>query len=235
MKKNIKAPDKQGIVMHACPLARQGLLCFLTAQLPEFTFRLSPSFSDMGRLPELTQADLVVSDISDDERNAASGADWLQWLQNTRGEKPLVIVTEGLPEQKLFGLSRQLFMSVLALQTPVALMSQQLEMVLAGKQVISPLVSQQSILSAPRQELGRLTGTELQVFELLHAGYSVTQIADRLFRSVKTVSTHKRHLMCKMRVDNEIALFARVKNLNEKTCYLDNGQQFVRHLRHGAL
>lgn len=229
MSKYTRTPGKQGIVMHPCPLTRRGLLCFLMTQLPAFTFQAANSFSDMGRLPQLTQADLVVSDLSDEERNATGGADWLMWLQYIRGEQPLVVITEELLESQLGSLSRQPFISVLALQTPEALLSQQLDMVLAGQQVISPLLS---ALSAPPSELERLTGTELQVLKLLHAGQSVTQIADRLCRSVKTVSTHKRHLMFKLRVDNEIALFARVKNLNDKTCCLDNGQQFVKHLLH---
>ncbi|MGL5387637.1 MAG: LuxR C-terminal-related transcriptional regulator [Serratia sp. (in: enterobacteria)] len=229
MKLHAKTAGKQGIVMHACPLAREGLLRFLTEQLPGFTFQTADSFSDMGRLPGLTQADLVVSDISDDERNIADGVDWLVWLQHIRGNRPLVVITEELPEYQLITLSRQPGISVLALQTPQAQLSQLLETVLAGKQVISPLLAQPSTMPVFSAETCRLTGAELQVFGLLHAGYSVTQIASRLHRSVKTVSTHKRHLMFKLQVDNEIALFARVKNLNETTCYLDNGQQFVRY------
>jgi two-component system capsular synthesis response regulator RcsB len=217
---------KQGIVMHACPLVRQGLLCLLTTQLPGFRFQSVDSFSDLGRQPGLTTTDLVVSDLSDDEHNAAYGADWLVWLQNIRGSRPLVVITEELSHPQWLTLSRQPTLSALALQTPQAELGQQLHQILAGTPLISPRLLQQS---PPPPVMSRLTGGELQVFALLHAGYSVTQIAAHLHRSVKTVSTHKRHLMYKLRVDNEIALFARVKNLDEQTCVLDNGQQFIRH------
>ncbi|MGL5389651.1 MAG: helix-turn-helix transcriptional regulator [Serratia sp. (in: enterobacteria)] len=176
----------------------------------------------------------MVSDLCDEEHDAAYGADWLVWLQPLRGDKPLVVITEELPEPPLRVLSQHSAISVLALQTPRVELGQQLYQILAGKQVISPLLSPLSTVAAPPLKRERLTEAELQVFALLHAGYSVTQIASRLHRSVKTVSTHKRHLMYKLRVDNEIALFARVKNLNETTCCLDNGQQFVKHPHPGA-
>lgn len=227
MKNQLHTPGtgRQGIVMHACPLVRRGLLCFLTAQLPDFHFHTADSFSQLGHLPGLTTADLVVSDLSDDEHNAAYGADWLVWLQHLRGSRPLVVITEEIPDPYWLTLSRQAGLSALALQTPHTVLGQQLRQVLAGVQLISP---QLLPLSTPASALGHLTAAELQVFALLHAGYSVTQIASHLSRSVKTVSTHKRHLMSKLLVDNEIALFARVRPLDEQTGWLDNGQKFAR-------
>lgn len=234
MKQDTPIQGKQGVVMHACPFSRSGLMHILHHHLPNFTFQASASFSEMGRLPKLTQANLVVSDISDAERNSVYGVNWLEWLQNIRGNQPLVVITEELPRHQLANLSRLSFISLLALQTPEPLLGQQLQQVLTGIQVISPLLVAQTTPSPPPSELYRLTEAELLVFELLHAGYSVTQIASRLCRSVKTVSTHKRHLMHKLQANNEIELFARVKNLNEKTYCLDNGQQFAKHLRHGS-
>ncbi|CAI1032395.1 MULTISPECIES: response regulator transcription factor [Serratia] len=227
MTPDTRAPttSKQGILMHACPLVRQGLLCLLSEQLPDFRFQSVDSFSDLGRQPGLTTADLVVSDLSDDEHSVAYGADWLVWLQSILGNSPLVVITEELSHPQWLALSRQPALSALALQTPQAELGPQLRQILAGTPLISPRLLPQS---PPVPALARLTGGELQVFALLHAGYSVTQIAAHLHRSVKTISTHKRHLMYKLQVDNEIALFARVKNLDEQTCGLDNGQQFVR-------
>ncbi|MGL5387366.1 MAG: helix-turn-helix transcriptional regulator [Enterobacterales bacterium] len=234
MKLGTPTQGKQGVVMHGCTFSRIGLMHILQRHLPDFTFQASASFGEMARLSTLTQADLVVSDIRDAERNAAYGVDWLEWLQNIRGNQPLVVITEELPRHQLANLSRQSFISVLALQASESLLGQQLQQVLTGTQVISPLLVALTTSSTSSSELYRLTEAELQVIELLHAGYSVTQIASRLCRSVKTVSTHKRHLMHKLQVSNEIELFARVKNLNEKTYCLDNGQQFAKHLRYSS-
>jgi len=48
----------------------------------------------------------------------------------------------------------------------------------------------------------RLTDREFQVFELLATGKTVTAIAQQLSLSVKTVSTHKLHIMEKMNMEN---------------------------------
>jgi DNA-binding NarL/FixJ family response regulator len=52
----------------------------------------------------------------------------------------------------------------------------------------------------------QLSDREFQVFQLLVAGRSVTAIADELSVSVKTVSTHKTHIMEKMNLSNQVEL-----------------------------
>lgn len=225
MKLHVRTAGKQGVVMHACPLARQGLLHFLTAQLPDFSFQTADSFNHLGHLPGLTSIDLVVSDLSDEENSVAYGVEWLLWLQKIRGDRPLVVITEELLAPQWLALSQQSGLSALMLQTPLVELGPQLQQILAG----TPFFSPRLLPSSPPPTFDHLSKTELRVFALLHGGYSVTQIAVKLNRSVKTVSTHKRHLMHKLRVDNEMALFARVKNINETTCGLDNGQQFVKY------
>ena len=51
-----------------------------------------------------------------------------------------------------------------------------------------------------------LSDREYQVFELLVGGKSITDIADRLNLSVKTVSTHKTHIMQKMNMTHHSEL-----------------------------
>jgi DNA-binding NarL/FixJ family response regulator len=51
-----------------------------------------------------------------------------------------------------------------------------------------------------------LSDREFEVFRLLVAGMSVTDIADRLKLSVKTISTHKANLMQKMGLENHSEL-----------------------------
>ena len=71
-----------------------------------------------------------------------------------------------------------------------------------GGLYITPAVAEQLALrlQAPDEELPhkRLSDREHQVFLRLVAGDSVTAIAERLHLSVKTVSTHKTHLLEKM-------------------------------------
>lgn len=51
-----------------------------------------------------------------------------------------------------------------------------------------------------------LSDREYQVFQMLVAGDSLTEIAERLNLSIKTISTHKARLMQKMNVDNQAEL-----------------------------
>lgn len=80
----------------------------------------------------------------------------------------------------------------------------------AGGAFISAEVAQQLALGAMPSEEGpphtRLSDREFEVFELLVAGVSVTDIADRLHLSAKTVSTHKARLMEKLGIENQADL-----------------------------
>jgi DNA-binding NarL/FixJ family response regulator len=80
----------------------------------------------------------------------------------------------------------------------------------AGGAFVSPETAERLALdfnqpadSAPHT---RLSDREYQVFQLIVAGESVSEIAKRLSLSVKTVSTHKTNLMDKMGIDNQVEL-----------------------------
>jgi DNA-binding NarL/FixJ family response regulator len=74
--------------------------------------------------------------------------------------------------------------------------------VAAGGAYITSTVAQQFALGAMSNASGpphaALSDREYQVFEMLVAGKSITDIAERLNLSVKTVSTHKARIMQKM-------------------------------------
>lgn len=65
----------------------------------------------------------------------------------------------------------------------------------------------------------QLSDRELQVFQLIARGKSVSEIADQLALSPKTVSTHKSRLMEKMQMSNQAELirYALEQNLIEAT------------------
>ena len=82
--------------------------------------------------------------------------------------------------------------------------------VAAGGAYISSAVAEQFALGAMGQTDGpphsALSDREYQVFEMLVAGKSITAIAEKLSLSVKTVSTHKAHVMQKMNMTNQAEL-----------------------------
>jgi len=78
--------------------------------------------------------------------------------------------------------------------------------VASGGAFITAEVAEQLALGAMPDVVGplhaRLSDREYEVFQLLVAGVSVTDIATRLNLSAKTVSTHKARLMEKLGIDN---------------------------------
>lgn len=82
--------------------------------------------------------------------------------------------------------------------------------VAGGGAFISAEVAEQLALGAMPGAEGpphtRLSDREYEVFQLLVAGVSVSEIAVRLNLSAKTVSTHKARLMDKLGIDNQADL-----------------------------
>ena len=76
----------------------------------------------------------------------------------------------------------------------------------SGGQYIDPAIAEQMALDSafPQLKLPHtlLSDREFEIFRLLVAGQSVNEIAEQLFISNKTVSTHKTHLMEKMNLHN---------------------------------
>lgn len=90
-------------------------------------------------------------------------------------------------------------------------LAQAIRKVASGGAFISAEVAEQLALGAMpgSQSLPHeaLSDREFEVLRLLAAGISVSDIAVRLHLSVKTVSTHKAHLMQKMGLQNPSELF----------------------------
>ncbi|HEX5336848.1 MAG TPA: response regulator transcription factor [Gallionella sp.] len=82
--------------------------------------------------------------------------------------------------------------------------------VAAGGRFVDPLIAEQMMFekNAPGEQAPheRLSERELLIFKLFARGRGVNEIADELFISNKTVSTHKARLMQKMNFQNNAEL-----------------------------
>jgi DNA-binding NarL/FixJ family response regulator len=63
-----------------------------------------------------------------------------------------------------------------------------------------------------REGLGNLTDRELQVFQLLGAGISTRDIAEKLHLSIKTVETHRENIKRKLKLSNASELLRYATN-----------------------
>lgn len=65
---------------------------------------------------------------------------------------------------------------------------------------------------SPGKAITTADAKESEVVRLLASGMSVTQVADYLHRSVKTISTQKKSAMTRLGISSDSALFDYAKN-----------------------
>jgi DNA-binding NarL/FixJ family response regulator len=163
---------------------------------------------------EKNQPDILLMDISFPEHNG------IDFIKNIKKYYPkiTILVISTHPEQ-LYALK-----AIKAGASGYINKSQQLEdyltaveMVLDGKNYISPVVSQ--LMSQNFQDgeskdgISHLSTRELQTLQLIASSLTVTKIAEKLNLSVKTVSMYRSRLLVKLGLKNnsELILFA-IKN-----------------------
>ncbi len=89
-----------------------------------------------------------------------------------------------------------------------------IETVLDGRTYLSPplaeLVANSYIRMARGEsatnELAKLSGREREILQLISEGHSSAKIAEMLFISIRTVDTHRQHIMAKLGVHNVAGL-----------------------------
>lgn len=141
------------------------------------------------------------------------GRSGIELIKQVRSEKPQVrILVLSMHEEQQYAV-RALRAGAAGYMTKDSASAQlvaAIRKVAAGGAYISSAVGEQFALGAMAQISGpphtTLSDREYQVFEMLVAGKSVTDIAQRLNLSVKTVSTHKAHVMQKMQMTNQSEL-----------------------------
>jgi DNA-binding NarL/FixJ family response regulator len=156
----------------------------------------------MQRVREL-EFDVLLLDMS------MPGKSGIELVKQVRGEKPkLRILVLSMHEEQQYAVRaiRAGAAGYLTKEGASAELVAAIRKVAAGGAYISGAVAEQLALGAmpdaqgPRH--GSLSDREFQVFRMIAEGKSVSDIAERLNLSVKTVSTHKANLMQKMNMRN---------------------------------
>jgi DNA-binding NarL/FixJ family response regulator len=78
--------------------------------------------------------------------------------------------------------------------------------VAAGDRYVDPDLGAQLVAPDAVPELELLTDRERDVFTMLALGYTNQEIAKRLFISVRTVNSHRAHVMRKLRLETRAEL-----------------------------
>ena len=188
-------------------IVRQGLKQILS----ETTDLVIAGEADDGieaiRLARNIRWDVFLLDVSMPSRN---GIDTLKQLRKEFPRQPVLILSMHAEEQYAVRAIKSGAAGYLTKQSAPELLVTAIRQVASGKKFISPTLAEQ--LAAAISDDGdklpheRVTDREYQVLVRIALGRTLTQIADELNLSVKTVSEYRKRLLDKMRLDTTAEL-----------------------------
>lgn len=158
----------------------------------------------------VTPCDLLITDFSMPGGEAADGLGLLQRIRREHPSLPVIVLTMignvgvhgTILESGVHGLVDK--------ASGMAEISLAIQAVSQGRTYISASFRQgllQSDFDSRAGASARLSPREIEVIRLFSSGLSVTDIADRLARSVKTVSRQKADAMAKLGLKNDLDIY----------------------------
>ncbi|WP_051916890.1 MULTISPECIES: helix-turn-helix transcriptional regulator [unclassified Serratia (in: enterobacteria)] len=199
---------KKIMIMHPCIVTRHGLQQLFMRKLPDAEIIPAHSIYDLLFNDDLSDVDLIVSELYGLNENITTGVKLLSFVQSIRHDRPLLIMTDEPGNQVLDCLEYLPGASCIALSEDINQLIIQIDRVLADNIVISLSLSNKQRMNLSNSDALPFSRSEIQVYTLLQKGFSITQIAKKISRSVKTVSAHKRNMMGKLGIKSEVELYA---------------------------
>jgi DNA-binding NarL/FixJ family response regulator len=163
------------------------------------------------------ECDVVLLDISMPEKN---GIDTLKQILDGNRDTIILILSMYPEDQYAVRLMKAGASGYLTKETAPEQLVEAIRRVIAGKKHISPtlaeLLLQECGASSGKQPHEILSNREYQVLRMIGSGKKVSEIADELALSVKTVSTYRAHILEKMKLKNNAELTYYVMHNNLK-------------------
>jgi two-component system, NarL family, invasion response regulator UvrY len=159
--------------------------------------------------------DVVLLDISMPEKN---GVDTLKQILNDNKAAKILVLSMYPEDQYAVRLMKAGASGYMTKDAAPEQLIDAIRKIIAGNKHISPNLAE-LLLQDCRNDSGKslhevLSDREFQVLRMLGSGKKVSEIADELSLSVKTVSTYRTHILEKMKL----------KNNSKLTCYvIENG------------
>ena len=139
-----------------------------------------------------------------------SGIELIKLLKAERHQLPILVFSMHSEEQYAVRAIRAGAAGYLSKESDSDLLLPALRKVAKGGVYISPKVAELLATDVSPQSTGlphtQLTNREFEIFSRIVRGDRLTDIASDLNLSIKTVSTHKSHIMDKMRVESGLEL-----------------------------
>lgn len=165
--------------------------------------------SDLLNLLQQHHCDLLITDFSMPGDTRSDGLVMIQQLRRDYPNLPIIVLTQIQNSAILQSLIQAGVKGLILKKSVINELADAIRQILLGHRYIGPTV-QMLLASAGISGQGNnnpLTPKESEVVRLLANGMSVTQVADYLHRSVKTISTQKKSAMVRLGLQSDSALF----------------------------
>jgi len=195
-------------------IVRAGLKQFIADQIDMQVTGEAATGDEAIALVRAQDFDLVLLDISMPDKN---GIDTLKAIKQIRPELPVLMLSGHAEEQYAVNLLRAGASGYLNKETASTQLVGAVRTAVQGRKYVSPSLAQvlaEGVTGGGDEPLhAQLSQREFQIFCKLAGGQAVSQIADELHLSVKTVSTYRTRVLEKMGMKSNADLtYYAVKN-----------------------
>jgi DNA-binding NarL/FixJ family response regulator len=183
------------------PVFRQGVRRVLTEALPDVLIEEADEGAGALARMRAHAADLVLLDVT------LPGADGLEVLKGLRAEfprVPVLVVSMHPADQFARRMIAAGAIGYLTKDTDPALLVRAVNLALKGQRYVSP--GSDAVEDDRHLLHQRLSDREYQVLRMIASGRTVSQVAQDLSLSVKTVSTYRARILEKMGMENNAEL-----------------------------
>ncbi|WP_219591894.1 response regulator [Aeromonas salmonicida] len=153
--------------------------------------------------------DLLITDFSMPGDERSDGLTMIQQLKRDYPTLPILVLTQIHNAGILQSLLQLGVSGVLLKKAVISELSDAIRQILSGHSYIGSSVKTLLAEAGLDHQTGsvQLTPKESEVVRLLASGMSVTQVAEYLHRSVKTISTQKKSAMLRLGITSDSGLF----------------------------
>jgi DNA-binding NarL/FixJ family response regulator len=200
-------------------VVRKGLRQMLQEEFPSAYIVETADSDDLLNLVMREQWDVVISDISMPGRG---GLEVLQQIHQEFPKLPVLILSVHPEDQYAIRVLKAGASGYLSKESAPGEVVNAVHRVLMGKKYITPSLADKlaDSLDKDTEKLPHefLSDREFEVFKLLAAGRSVSEIGEKLSLSSTTISTYRSRVMVKMnmKTNADLTLYAAENNLLEK-------------------
>ncbi|HHQ5453841.1 TPA: response regulator [Aeromonas veronii] len=158
--------------------------------------------------------DLLITDFSMPGDTLCDGMVMIHKVRRDYPTLPIIVLTQLQNSAIMQSLIQAGINGLILKKSVIDELAEAIRQILLGHSYIGPTV--QILLSnvdiTDPDKINPLTPKENEVVRLLASGMSVTQVADHLHRSVKTISTQKKSAMLRLGISSDSALFEYAKS-----------------------